>query len=236
MTRASQKAWAKRVEKWDDSNCKHEMNVSGKMRQSKRSRATPAKRHAKLMTSEILRQRLPDSASVRKDHPHLTEVHESTEPRRESISDLSLSHRQSNALQTGGCPGQKMHPTDKVKAYGESVHWDVNRQSPTSQPRFYWSRISKAHPQVDHDVYQEVNQRFTRAAYQEQRWSRPDGHRSALQTIIPESGWIYKSMPSMDVYWLHDIFSRAWESLQRALRAQVRLNLVSINIWEKLTY
>ena len=60
-----------------------------------------AKRQAKLKTSEIQRRKLPKDASVNKDHQKPTEVHQSTEARRQSTTDLSLRRHRSNAFQKG---------------------------------------------------------------------------------------------------------------------------------------
>jgi len=53
-------------------------------------------------------------------------------------------------------------------------------------------------PEVDQDVYREVDQDSTEAAYQEEPQSRPDGHRSRLRTMITEPSRIAESMPLTD--------------------------------------
>jgi len=62
----------KQVKKKGQSKWKNEMKASGKMRRSKRSRPSPAKRQAKSKTSEIQRRKLPKDASVIKDHQKST--------------------------------------------------------------------------------------------------------------------------------------------------------------------
>jgi hypothetical protein len=98
----------KRVKKQGQSMWKNVTKASAKMRRKQvekldePSRPRPAKRQAKSKTSEVQRRRLPKDASVNKDHQKSTKLHKSTEPRQQSTTNLSLSHRRSNELQKGG--------------------------------------------------------------------------------------------------------------------------------------
>jgi len=112
-----------------------------------KNKTKQAKRQAKPKTSEIQRRRLPKDVSVNKDHQKCTEVHKSTEARRQSTTDLSLSRRRSNELQKGRWPCQKTRPTDTPKAHREAVYrdthwevdrevnWEVDRSSPTDKSK-----------------------------------------------------------------------------------------------------
>jgi len=138
------KARPKREGKWDESKCKNESKQMEKW--EKASRPRPAKRQAKSKTCEVQRRRLPKDASVNNDHQQSTEVHKSTEPRRESTTNMSLSRRRSNELPKGGWPCQKCallisrKPTGRRSTetdweFDREVYWEVDQSSPTDKPK-----------------------------------------------------------------------------------------------------
>ena len=174
----------------------------------KANRPRPAKRQTKSKTSEVQRRGLPKDSFVNKDQHHSSEVYRTTSPINTSFeSKLSTEQRTSNWAMTlsknasyrqAKSPGGQstdthtQQSTEKsteswpVKSYRqaksspESVYWEVDQQSSTSRPRFYWGCQSRAQPEVDHEVYQEVDHHSTEDVYQEQLWSRPDGQWSGL--------------------------------------------------------
>ena len=99
--------WPKWGKKQSESKLKNDTQWSTKMRWKQvekldeASRPNPAKTKAKSNTSEVQRWRLPKDVSGNKDQEKSTEVYKSTEPRRQSSTDLRLSHRRSNELQRG---------------------------------------------------------------------------------------------------------------------------------------
>ena len=110
-------------------------------------------------------------------------------------------------------------PTNKSKAHLEAVYRDtpisLPRNRPASlqsQPRFYWSRLSRAQP-----------------------WSWPDGHRSGLPMT---TGLVkqYLSQWHLPITTGCKIYSTEHaEAMHRAQTALAHLNLVSITILEKFT-
>ena len=75
------------------------------------------------------------------------------------------------------------------------------RSNPTDKSKPTERHSTETHREVDRDVYREVDQHSTETAYQEQPWSRLDGHRSGLRTTITESSSISESMPLTNGNW-----------------------------------
>jgi len=237
--------WKHQAGQWpSESNSK--AKASGKMRREqvqkwdKASWPRPAKRQAKLKTSEVQRRRLPKDASVNKGHQKSTEVHKSTELRWQSTTDLSLSHWRSNENQKGVWPCQKCvllisrkptwrqstethwefdqeaywvvdqsSPTGKPKAQLDEVNWEVDRRSLPSQPRSYWSRLSKVQPEGDRKVYP-VDQDSIEASFRE--------HNHEVDRMVTEADF-QRPLPSQPVSGsqCHFPITTAWDIFDEVL-------------------
>ena len=150
----------KQVEKWDEAS-----EVDQDQPKDKWSWRPPKSRDEGCRMTRRSTKR-----HTERDHQKFTEVHKSTEPWRQSTTYLSLNRWRSNELQKGGWLCQKLKkcalPTSQKPTGMQSTetHREVDRQSLPNRPRFYWSRLTKAQPEVDRKVYQ-IDQDSTEAAY-----------------------------------------------------------------------
>jgi len=203
MTKASQKARPKHVEKWDESKCKNEMKASGKLDEASQPR--PAKKQAMSKTSEVQRPRLLKDVLVNKDQQKSTEVHKSTEPRRQSTTNFRLSRRRSNELQKWGWLCHTMRPTDKPHAHRDAIYWVAPGSRPRSLLRSRPARSTmstkiRLKPPIESPTRSRpwslpCRSRLYSSLYlRAQPWSQPDGHWSRLPKTTTLSTSIWESM------------------------------------------
>jgi len=111
----------------------------------------------------------------------------STEPRRQSTTDLSLSRRRSNELRKGGWLCQKMRPTDKPKAHWEAVNRDTLRSRPRS---LLGSRPVKSYWEAESPPGCSLPRHAPRCWPRSLPRSRPRFYWSRLlRTIMKSTGW-----------------------------------------------
>jgi len=180
---AGQKERPKQLQKWDESKWKNETKQAKSTKTSQKTSEVEDLRNpeTKAAKSRVGQQRSPKS----------TEVHKSTEPRRQSTTDLSLSRRWSNELQKGGWPCQKMRPTDKPNAHRDAIYWDAPRSQPGSLSRSQPARPTKStkillKPPIERATRSRLWSLPNRSRFywsllsRAQPWSQLDGHRSGL--------------------------------------------------------
>jgi len=91
------------------------------------------------------------------------------------------------AVSTRSSPTDKLNPTERQPCETSTKKsTEKSTGSLPNQPRFYWSRLSRAQP-----------------------WSQLDGHWSELQTTITASSSMYETIPLTDDYQLQQTFYRA---------------------------
>jgi len=127
------------------------------------SRPRPATRQGKSKTSEIQRRRLSKDASVNKDHEKSTEVHKSTEPRRQKTIDLSLSCRRSNELERGDDSVKNVSYRQPKSRLGGSLltHWDGNWEVIWEVDQASPAHKSKAHRDTVYRDTEKSTEKFT---------------------------------------------------------------------------
>jgi len=124
-----------------------------------------------------------------------------------------------------------MQSTETHREVEREVYREVDRQGLPSRPRFYWSRLSKAQPEVDREVYQ-IDQDSIEASFRERNHE--------VNRMVTEADF-QRRLPSQPHLGVNATTSckrystEHAEALHEGSREHRRSNLVSITILEKLT-
>ena len=150
----------------------------------------------------------------------------------EKSTEKSIEKSTSQVIPTSQKP-TGMQSTETHWAVDREVYREVDRQSLPCRPRFFWSRLSKAQPEVDHKVHQ-AGQDSIEASFRERNYEV-----DRMVTKADFQRWLPRHAASMSqCHLLMNTGCKIYatehtEAVHRAQTAQACLNLVSITIFRK---